>query len=112
MESVDGIDVTWAGPAGQKVFSTWVVTADPSDPFAYDRYDVRGEEITVLGVPSRLTAHGRSGEDVPVIVTSGVVEDGTSVVLEGSGMTRAQLGDVAATAGWVSRGEFREQAGR
>lgn len=92
---------------GQEIRTTWILTANPDDPWAYDKPGsvTSDREVDLLGVRSRLGEYVR-GEVRSFALTSGVFRDGTSVYFTSDTMDADALLDVAATAEWVSLEEF------
>ena len=106
-DRVDGYDITWLGPEGQEVRTTWILTAHPDDPWAYDKPGAVQEDhaVDLLGVRSRLGEYAR-GEVQSFALTSGIHRDGTSVYFTSDNMDAEALLEVAESATWVSLDEF------
>jgi hypothetical protein len=104
---VDGYDITWVGPEGQEVRTTWIRTAHPENPWAYDKPGAvkDDQEVNLLGVRSRLGEYVR-GEVRSFALTSGIFRDGTSVFFTSDTMDAEALLQVAESATWVSLDEF------
>lgn len=116
IEYADGSGVGWRGPDGEQLHATWVVTANPDDPFAYDRYARPGEAIDVGGLTIRLTGFTEGGLDYQVALSAAVPEqrfdDRASLVLETHDLGRAEFRTVVESLRFVTLDEFEDAAGR
>ncbi len=116
IESVDGTTVSWVGPEGQELYADWLVTANPQDPFAYDRYDRPGEAIELDGLTVRITGFSERGDEYQVAVTEAVPEqrldDDASLVLETRDLGPAEFRSVVESLRFVSLEAFERAAGR
>ena len=106
-DRVDGYDITWVGPGGQEVRTTWILTAHPDDPWAYEKPGAvkDDQDVQLLGVRSRLGEYVR-GEVRSFALTSGIFRDGTSVFFTSDTMDAEALQEVAESVTWVSLDEF------
>lgn len=101
---VFGSNISWEGPGGERVHLHWVQTASP-DPFAYDRYERRGERVDVLGLVGRLTGFTERGE-FQVLVTSPVQDGGPGLVLETSALGPEEFRTLVSSLAWVTLEEY------
>jgi hypothetical protein len=106
-DRVDGYDITWLGPEGQEVRTTWILTAHPEDPWAYEKPGAVQQDraVELLGVRSRLGEYAR-GEVRSFALTSGIYRDGTSVYFTSDTMDAEALLEVVESATWVTLDEF------
>lgn len=116
IETVEGTTVHWRGPDGEELYADWVVTANPQDPFAYDRYDRPGEAIDLEGVTTRLTGFTDGDLEYQVALTAAVPEqrfdDDASLVLETHELGPAEFRTVVESLRFVTLEEFEDAVGR
>ncbi len=116
IDAVDGYGIDWRGPDGELLHTDWVVTADPDDPFAYDRWDRPGEAVEVLGLTTRVTGFGSGQDDYQVALTAQVPEqrydDGAGIVFETKDLDHTEFRAVIDSARFVPLEEFEDAAGR
>ena len=113
---VDGYRIDWSGPHGERLYTDWVITADPADPFAYDRYDRPGKAAEVLGITTRVTGFRSGADDYQVALTAQVpdqrYDDGASIVFETKDLDAAEFRAVIDSARFVPIDEFEDAAGQ
>lgn len=104
VDGVHNMDLDWTGPGDAEVHLTWVQTE--AEPFAYDRYERRGERIDVLGLVGRLTGFTEQGKDYQVLVTSPIRNGGPGLILETSSLGPAEFRAVVESLRWVTLDEY------
>lgn len=116
IDTVDGYGIHWRGPDDQELYTDWVVTGNPQDPFAYDRYDRPGKAIGLDGLTIRLTGFVEGQLEYQTALTEAVPEqrfdDEASILFETSDLGPAEFRTVVESLRFVTLEEFEDAAGR